>query len=122
MRTLRVVLVDDEPAAVASMQELLFHLAPDGIVAAVAANGLEAVRVIGQTQPDLVFLDVDLPLMNGLQVGEVLAGRGVQIIFTSGAANYAGPAAKLGAVAYLIKPIEPAEFAAAVEKARQRLR
>lgn len=118
---MRAIIIDDEPAAVDSIEELVSHLAPDIELVARAANGLEAMQQILQLEPDLIFLDVDLPFMNGLQVMEKIPSSTAEIIFTTGSASYALMALKLNAADYLVKPIDPADFLLAVSKVRSRL-
>ena len=67
---MRAIIIDDEPAAIDSIEELVLQLAPDVQLVARATNGLEAMQQILQLEPDLIFLDVDLPFMNGLQLME----------------------------------------------------
>lgn len=121
MTTIRTVVIDDEPAAVDSITALVQHLARDIEIVATAANGLEAIERILDTKPDLIFLDVDLPMMNGLQVIEKIPHHNAEIIFTTGSSSYALIALKLDAADYLVKPIDPADFLIAIEKVRKRL-
>jgi two-component system, LytTR family, response regulator len=121
MKAIRTVIVDDEPAAVNVIKALLRQFAPDLELAGVAENGLEAIKVITAARPNLIFLDVDMPVMNGLQVLEKLPEKNFAVIFTTGSSEYALKALKLNAIDYLLKPIDPADFMIAVEKAREHL-
>lgn len=118
---IRAVIVDDEPAAIVSIQELTNQLAKDVSILGDAMNGNLAIQLILDVKPDLIFLDIDLPLMNGLQVLNKLPYPVGEIIFTTGSPDYALQALKLNAVDYLIKPIDPTEFLIAIEKVRKRL-
>lgn len=121
MNTIRTIIIDDEPAAVDSINELARHLATDIQVVAIAGNGLEGFQKIIEIKPDLVYLDVDLPMMNGLQVMEKLPQGGAEVIVTTGSLSYASKALRLGAIGYLVKPIDPSDFLLTLEKVRKRL-
>ena len=118
---MRAIIIDDEPAAIDSIEELVLQLAPDVQLVSRATNGLEAMQQILQLEPDLIFLDVDLPFMNGLQLMEKIPVYGGEIIFTTGSSSYALMALKLNAADYLVKPIDPADFLLAMSKVRSRL-
>jgi two-component system LytT family response regulator len=121
MRVIKAIIADDEPFAIEVIQELLNRFAPDVFILATAKNGLDALNAILHHKPDLLFLDVDMPLMNGLEMIEKLPYKNLQIIFTTGSSNHALKAIKLEATDYLLKPIDPFEFAIAIEKVRTRL-
>jgi two-component system LytT family response regulator len=117
----KALIVDDEPYARSSVRTLL-RREPDFQVAAEAANGREALALIGRERPDLVFLDVQMPLMDGLEVlAKILPARRPEIIFTTAFDEYAVRAFEQSAVDYLVKPFTDARFAAAVARARRRL-
>ena len=118
---MRAIIIDDEPAAIDSIEELVLQLAPDVQLVSRATNGLEAMQQILQLEPDLIFLDVDLPFMNGLQLMEKIPVYRGEIIFTTGSSSYALMALKLNAADYLVKPIDPADFLLAMSKVRSRL-
>ena len=121
MNSIRAVIADDEPEAVNVIKALLAQFAPDIELTGIATDGLEAVKIITTTRPDIVFLDIDMPIVNGMQVMEKLAGIGFQVIFTTGSAAYALKALKIQATDYLLKPIDPAEFIVSVSRAREQL-
>jgi DNA-binding LytR/AlgR family response regulator len=104
---IRAFLADDEQAARARLRRLLDHRPAIQIVGE-ATNGLEAVEMIERLQPELIFLDVQMPGLNGF---EVLKGLSKEIprpltIFVTGFHEYALEAFRARAVAYLLKPIE----------------
>lgn len=121
MNPIKAVIADDEPAAVAVIQTLLQQFADDVAIEGVARDGLDAVRLITKLKPQIVFLDVDMPVINGVQVMEKLAGIDMQVIFTTGSADYALKALKLKAADYLLKPIDPSEFIVAIDRAREQI-
>jgi two-component system LytT family response regulator len=121
MRQINVVIIDDEPIAIEVIKELVNHLTTDLSVVGTATNGVDAVQKIKSLQPDLIFMDVDMPLMNGIEVLEKFPNRHFELIFTTGFESQALKKVVHKAVAFLLKPIDPAEFVAAVEKARKKI-
>ncbi len=122
MTAIRAVIIDDEPLARRGMRQLL---APHTDIAVVgeARDGTEAVRVIGELAPDLLFLDVQLPVLDGIEVARRLdPARMPQIIFVTAYDRFAVSAFDLHAIDYLVKPLREARFHEAVARARQRLR
>jgi two-component system LytT family response regulator len=116
---LRVVIVDDEPLARAVVRE--FAQAHPGVeVVAECGNGFEAVKAVADLSPDLVFLDVQMPKLNGFEVLELL-GRDVPVIFTTAYDQYALRAFDVHAVDYLLKPFSQERFSEALTRARERL-
>jgi two-component system, LytTR family, response regulator len=116
---LRVVIVDDEPLARAVVREFLSRH-PGVEVVAECANGFEAVRAAAELSPDLMFLDVQMPKLDGFEVLE-LVGREVPVVFTTAYDQYAIRAFEVHAVDYLLKPFSEERFAEALSRARQRL-
>jgi two-component system LytT family response regulator len=117
--TLRVVIVDDEPLARAVVREYL-KAHPGVEVVAECGNGFEAVKAITELSPDLLFLDVQMPKLNGFEVLE-LVGRPVPVVFTTAYDQYALRAFEVHAVDYLLKPFSEERFAEALSHARTRL-
>lgn len=119
--TISAVLVDDEKLASDELAYLLKEF-PDVEVIATAANGLEAVKLIADLEPDLVFLDVQMPGLDGMGVIEKLRAQGVPLpyfVMATAYDQYAVEAFRLQALDYLLKPIEKDRLAVAVERARR---
>ncbi len=119
---IRTVVIDDEQLAREEMCYLLGRL--DGVeVVAQAGNGLEALKVIEEQEPDLVMLDVQMPGLNGFEVARRLLRSGVesQLVFVTAYDQHAIEAFDVNAVDYLLKPVEPSRLATAVERARKRI-
>jgi len=116
---LRVVIVDDEEPARSLLRE---YLARAGGVELVGEckNGFEAVKAVNDLAPDLLFLDVQMPKLNGFEVLELL-GRDVAVVFVTAFDEHAIKAFDVHAVDYVLKPVSPERIAVAVERARQRL-
>jgi two-component system LytT family response regulator/two-component system response regulator LytT len=121
--SLSVVIVDDEQLA---RDELVYLLqdVPEVDVIAQGKNGLEAVNLIREFSPDLVFLDVQMPGLDGFGVIKKLVERKVdppQIIFATAYDQYAVRAFEVNALDYLLKPFDKKRVVQAVEKARRNL-
>ena len=119
--TLRTLIVDDEPLA---RDGIRMHLAaePDVEIVGEAADGVQAVEAIRALNPDLVFLDVQMPEVDGLQVVERIgAARMPAVIFATAYHQHAVRAFELHAVDYLLKPVTEDRVRAALTRARLRL-
>lgn len=122
---LRVLIVDDESPARSLLREYLTALG--GIeVAGECANGFEAVKAIAEQRPDLVFLDVQMPKLNGFEVLELLepdaaSGRLPAVVFCTAYDEYALQAFEVHAVDYLLKPFSRERLAEALTRTRERL-
>ena len=118
-RRLRVVIVDDEPLARQHIADRLAH-EDDVEIAGEAADGHAAVEVIRRLEPDLVFLDVQMPGMSGLDVVDTIgAGEMPATIFTTAFDQYALDAFDRAAVDYLLKPFDDERFSQAFRRARR---
>ncbi len=116
---LRAVIVDDEELARSLLRELL-AAHPDIEIAAECANGFEAVKACAENPPDLLFLDVQMPKLDGFEVLELIE-PGPAIVFTTAYDTYAMRAFDAHAVDYLLKPFGKERFDLALDRARQRL-
>lgn len=118
---LRVLLVDDEPFIREWLRDVLDH-EPGIDVIDECTNGREALQAIRSEQPDLVFLDVEMPEMDGLaMLGALRPDETPYIIFTTAYDRYALQAFEAGAVDYLLKPFNDERLRHAVQRARTRL-
>jgi len=112
---LRAIIVDDEPYCCESLITLLEDNSKVAIVA-VCHNGIEALVAIKNHTPDLVFLDVEMPKMNGFEMLEQLTQVNFEIIFTTSYDQYALKAIRFSAIDYLLKPVDADELQNAVQK------
>jgi len=120
-RTLKAVLVDDEELARGYLRELLASHPEIGVVAE-CANGFEAVKAVAETSPDLLFLDVQMPKLDGFEVLELIEpSQAPVVIFVTAYDQYAMRAFDAHAVDYLLKPFSAERFERALERARARL-
>ncbi len=121
-RRLRALVVDDEQHARA---ELCYQLGDSSDVDVVgqAANGVEALSAAGLHQPDVVFLDIQMPGLTGFEVARRLLGSGTSpaIVFVTAFDQYAIEAFEVNAVDYLLKPVDPVRLDVALARVRERV-
>jgi two-component system, LytTR family, response regulator len=116
---IRTVVVDDEELSRQILREFLSAHAEIEVVAE-CANGFEVVKAAAELKPDLVFLDVQMPKLDGFEVLELL-GADIAVIFVTAYDSYAIRAFEVHAVDYLLKPVSVARFEAALARAKERL-
>jgi two-component system LytT family response regulator len=116
----KAIIVDDELDCCETIASLLNSFCPGVEVTGIYHNGAEALPAILQKQPDLVFLDVEMPRMNGFEMLEQLPQVNFDIIFTTGYDQYALKAIRFSAIDYLLKPVDREELQRAVQKVLQR--
>ncbi len=115
---MRAVIVDDETPARSLMREYL-GAHPDVEIVAECENGFEAVKRIGELAPDLVFLDIQMPKLDGFEVLELIA-PGPAVVFCTAYDEFALRAFEVHAVDYLLKPFGRARLAEALARVRAR--
>lgn len=120
---MKVVIIDDENKARKLITALLREEYNDSFEIQEAEDLVSGCQLIKEIQPDIVFLDIEMPNHSGLQIAEFLAPNEMnfQLIFITAYNEYAVQAFKLSAVDYLLKPIDISEFKNAVEKAKQNI-
>lgn len=111
---MRAVIIDDEPLARSIVQEYLASF-PQIEIAAECNDGFEGVKAINQVKPDIVFLDIQMPKINGFEMLELI-DEPPAIVFTTAFDEYAIKAFEAHAVDYLLKPFSQQRFDKAVEK------
>lgn len=116
---IRTIIVDDEQLARTVVREHLAHH-PEVEILAECPNGFDAVKVIGETRPDLVFLDIQMPKLDGFEVLELI-DHVPAIIFVTAYDRYALKAFEVHAVDYLLKPFNRERFEEALTMAKQRI-
>jgi len=121
-KPIRVLIVDDEPFARKRLRELLKDDSEIAIIGE-CANGAETISATRELAPDLIFLDVQMPGIDGLAVSETLNDKqSPLVIFVTAYDQYAVQAFAVQAVDYLLKPFDRARFAQALQRAKDRLR
>lgn len=113
---LRSIMIDDEVHCLDTLSILLKEYCPDVQIIEQCHSGKEGLLSIKKNNPDLVFLDIEMPGMNGFEMLEQLTGISFAIIFTTSYDQYAIKAIRFSALDYLLKPIDPTELIGAVKK------
>lgn len=116
------IIVDDEQPALEEINFLLESM-PGVKVIGQGRNGLEAIKLVEELEPDLLFLDIEMPGLNGFKVVEQLARKDElpQVIFVTAYDQYAVKAFDVNAVDYILKPIEKSRLEKAVQRAKKQL-
>jgi two-component system LytT family response regulator len=121
MSRFHVLVVDDEPLA-REVAVSLVRRDPEVAMVAECSDGLRARQVIEDTRPDIVFLDVEMPELGGVQLAEHLQGGGPVIVFITAFSRYAVDAFDLAATDYVLKPFSDERFLEALGRAKRRVR
>ena len=117
----RALIADDEPRLASYLAEKLAAAWPELQVAGIAANGAEALRLIEDHDPDILFLDIRMPGLTGLEVAR-RAAEGIHIVFVTAYDQYALEAFEHAAVDYLLKPVTDERLAETIRRLRERLK
>lgn len=110
------IIIDDEAKGRLALREKLSSYCPEVQVLAEASNGQDALLLIQQHKPQLIFLDIEMPRMNGFEMLNAIPEKKFHVIFTTAYDQYAIKAIKYAAFDYLLKPIDIEELKTAVEK------
>jgi DNA-binding LytR/AlgR family response regulator len=113
------LIADDEPLLRERLAAHLARLWPELQIVAQARNGREAIELFDEHEPDIVFLDVHMPGVNGVEAARAIKGR-AQVVFVTAYDQYAVQAFEQGAVDYLVKPFEEARLLETVQRLRDR--
>lgn len=115
---MKALIIDDEEHCIVTLRWNLEQYCKDVNIIGTARNGAEGIQLINELGPDLVFLDVEMPVMNGLDMLRNLEKINFKLIFTTAYNHYAVNAIKLSAVDFLMKPVDKDELIEAVKKVR----
>ena len=118
MNETTAILVDDEFSALNGLRQKLEKFFPELIILQTFQKPEEAIKFLKKEQPDLVFLDIEMPRMNGFELLSKLSKIDFQVIFVTAYSEYALDALKGNAVDYVMKPVDNDELISAVEKAK----
>jgi two-component system LytT family response regulator len=116
---LRCLIVDDDEFTREAVK-VLVSKSPDLVLAATAANADQALKELGKNEVDLIFLDVEMPGMSGLELMKVLGESAPQVVFITSKKEYAADAFDLNVTDFLSKPVQLQRFLKAVERAKER--
>lgn len=116
METLKAIIVDDEEHCTLSLTINLKKYCPQVQIIGTANNGEQALEILSYLKPQIIFLDINMPHINGLQLAQKLYKKNYKIIFTTAYHQHAIAAIKLSAIDYLLKPIDPLELKETIDK------
>lgn len=118
---IKALIVDDEADSRELLMQLLAPFADKLTVVGMAENAQHAIKLIEQTKPNMLFLDVQMPGKNGFQLLDQLENIDFEVVFVTSYEQYALSAIKFNAMDYLLKPIDKSELKLSVEKAHLRI-
>jgi two-component system, LytTR family, response regulator len=118
---LRSIIIDDEPQSAGVLKNDLETHCPSVEVVSICHSAKQGIISIKKERPDLVFLDIEMPWMNGFEMLELVGDIFFSIIFTTAHDQFAAKAFRISAVDYLLKPIDATDLQDAVRKAEKRI-
>lgn len=121
MKVAKAVIAEDEPVLRADLRRMLAHLWPELVVCAEAEDGYEALQALHEHAPAILFLDIEMPGMSGLEVARQASGT-CHVVFVTAYDSYAVAAFEQGAVDYVVKPLSPARLATSVARLREKVK
>ncbi|HKR06670.1 MAG TPA: LytTR family DNA-binding domain-containing protein [Bacteroidia bacterium] len=119
---IKAIIVDDEIKGRQFLRQLVDKFIPQVKITGEAANAAEALEAIAEVQPDLVFLDIEMPGKSGIELLKEIPRINFEVIFVTAFNKYAVEAFKLGAVDYLLKPVSPPDLVRAIERVEAHLK
>jgi two-component system LytT family response regulator len=117
---LTAIIIDDEKKGRIALRGKLEDYCPEVTLMGEAADGAEGLQLIRARKPDIVFLDIEMPRMDGFEMLRQLADKDFHIIFTTAYDQYAIKAIKYAAFDYLLKPVDIEELRAAIERVQEK--
>ena len=117
---MKAVIAEDEPVLRAELKEQLGKLWPGLVVCAEAADGIEAMRALEEHAPDILFLDIQMPGMTGIEVAKQASGK-CHVAFVTAYDKYAVAAFEQGAVDYVMKPFSAGRLATTVARLKEKV-
>ncbi len=118
---MRSIIIDDEPNNIENLRIILQEHCPQLKVVATATNADEEKALISLHQPDLLFLDIQMPNKNGFDLLQSLPAYAFEVIFVTGFDKYGIQAIRFSAIDYLLKPIALADLKTAIERAEKKI-
>ena len=120
--SLKTIIVDDEPDSIKLLSLQLSQHCPEVEIAGMYTSSVKALPAIEKIQPDLVFLDIEMPIMNGFELLEKILHLPFSVIFITAYNQYALKAFRFNAVDYLVKPVDAEDLIEAVKKVAKQIR
>lgn len=122
MEKIKAILIDDEPGNIVTLTELIKEFCPEISIEGKAANIIAAQQLIYKHNPDLIFLDIEMPYGNAFDLLDKLSPVSFEVIFITAFNNYAIKAFKYAVLDYILKPVNIDELKLAVAKALKRIK
>lgn len=119
---MKAIIIDDEIDSLETTELLIDNFCPQVTIIGVANDAERGIRMIDKLQPELVFLDISMPKMNGFELLNRLTFKQFELVFTTAHDTYAIEAFQVGAIHYLLKPIDTEELIKAVERVEIKLK
>ena len=120
MSALKAVIAEDEPVLRTELRETLAAVWPELTICAEAEDGVQALHALAQHSPDILFLDIQMPGMSGLEVAQQASGK-CHVVFVTAYDKYAVAAFEQGAVDYVMKPFSSARLATTVARLKEKV-
>jgi two-component system LytT family response regulator len=121
MKSLKAIIIDDEEAARITLSKLLEWNAPDVNIVALCSNVDDAIHCIHKHQPDLIFLDIEMPVKNGFDLLQEIGTINFEVVFVTAYDQFAVEAFKRHALAYLLKPVDEDELKIVIDRAKKHI-
>ena len=118
---IRTIIIEDEPMSRDMLTLMLKRYSNEIDIIDTCSNPTDGIESIAKHQPDLIFLDIQMPKMNGFDMLKKIGSINFEVIFTTAFDQYAINAIRISALDYLLKPIDDEDLAVAIEKCKQRL-
>ncbi len=117
---IKAIIVDDEKSSIDVLEWLLKTYCPDVTLIAACRSAEEGIKAIESQRPDILFLDIEMPKMNGFDMLEKLKNITFDIVFITAYDNFAVRAFKFAALNYLLKPVDPDELVATIQRYKEK--
>lgn len=118
---IKALIIDDEKASAELLCLKIQKAAPDVMVKGIYHSGTDALKAMEEEEPDVVFLDIEMPGMDGITLAKTMDAESTEIIFTTAYDQYAIEAIRIKALDYLLKPVNEKDLSAALLRLRQKL-
>ena len=118
---IRTIIIEDEPVSREMLTLMLQRYKDDIEIIDTCSNPTDGIESIAKHQPDLIFLDIQMPKMNGFDMLKKIPVINFEVIFTTAFDQYAINAIRISALDYLLKPVDDEDLALAIEKCKERL-
>ncbi|MBI5541358.1 MAG: response regulator transcription factor [Bacteroidia bacterium] len=117
----KIIIIDDEQGAIEAIETILRDFCPTLEIVATSNLPVEAIKLINEKKPDIIFLDINMPQINGFELLSIIQERNFEVIFTTAYQEYAVKAFRANAIDFILKPVSITEVVEACNKAISKL-